>query len=127
MKVAAIKPEQSKAGCPRVGTPSDRALLELLVREVAALRAEVAELSRAPAEPGLVDALKWAFGSGSFTVSGIMYQANRDGDLFGALTDLGIDLNRGHGAAVRLGMLLRKLDALETVGEMRGVQIYRLR
>ena len=79
--------------------------------------------------PELVYTLRGYFGSGTFTASTILRAADEPegAELFDVLTDLDIDLDGGHGAAVRLGVLLRKLDALEVVGEVRGVVVYKLK
>ena len=121
--------EASSTPIPLRKRTSDRALLELLVAKVDALAAAVAELSRAPAAPSLVDALRDHFGGGRFTSRGLLAICNDDPHrtLADELANV-IDWSATpHARAVAIGMLLGRLPGIELAGESRGVRVWRVR
>jgi hypothetical protein len=104
-------------------------LLELaeIRASLEALHTKVDELRRAPEAPGLLKALRVAFGELRFTVAGLLKRAERDGPLFDALVEvLDVEAPR-HAQAVALGRLLGRMAQVEVVREARGVKVYRLR
>ncbi len=104
-----------------------------VLQELRALRLEMAELRAAllprSAAPVLLAAIEDYFGTGRFTVAGLINLAADDphGAIGAALADL-IDLNAGARAqATALGRLLCRMPGVEVVGEVRGAAVYQMR
>jgi hypothetical protein len=101
-------------------------LLRELVVEVRGLRAD---LRRKRDEPALIAALDAEFGSAPFTVAGLVSIALEDpcGELAAAL-EACIDMNACDRArATQLGMLLSRLEGVDTVDRQKNVSVFRLR
>jgi hypothetical protein len=107
------------------------ALLEQVLAEVRALRADVRRVLRVRAAPDLVAALRVVYvpGISPFTAEGVLTLAAEDphGELSCALAAF-IDMDlEPRARAVSLGMRLSKLPDLEVVGRSGGLATYRLR